>query len=117
MPGVRPPITEGNIMATTPRVTEIIDQVEELEAKALAFVTDAQAPVVDYVGKTAEAVVARLPKDRPAALVQGLDALTAQVDFAKKVLDAQVDFVKAVLDAVVAPVKPAPAKPKTVKAA
>jgi hypothetical protein len=98
-------------------MTEIISQVEELEGKALRFVTDTQAPVVEYVSKAAEALAAYLPEDRPEALVQGIGVLTSQVDFAKKVLDAQVDFVKSVLDAAVKPVRPVPAKPKTVKAA
>ena len=97
--------------------TDIIDQVQELEAKALSFLTDSQAPVVDYVAKAAEAVASRLPQDRPELLEQGIGALTTQVDFAKKVLDAQVDFVKAVLDAAVKPVRPVKATKTTVKAA
>jgi len=98
--------------------TDITEQVTELEAKALGFVADAQAPVVEYVGKIAEALAARLPEDRPELLTQGIDALVGQVDYAKRILDAQVDFVKAVLDAAIAPVKPvAPVKAKTVKAA
>ncbi len=104
-------------MPTTEEITEqIAEQVTELEAKALAFVQDAQAPVVEYVGRVAETLAARIPADRPQAVTQGIDAVLGQVDFAKKLLDAQVDFVKSVLDAAVAPVKPAPVK-KTVKAA
>jgi hypothetical protein len=99
-----------------PTTEEITEQVRELEGKALSFVKDAQAPVVDYVAKIAETLAGRLPEDRPQALAQGFDVLAGQVDFAKKVLDTQVDFVKAVLDAAIAPIKPAPVK-KTVKAA
>lgn len=102
---------------STPRTLgEVFDQVEALEAKALELVTEAEAPVVEYVAKTAEAVAARLPEQRPEALQQGIEALVAQVAFAKKVLDSQVRFTKAVLDAAVKPLKPAP-KAKTVKAA
>jgi len=104
--------------ASTPRnLSDVFEQVEAFEAKALKYVTDVEAPVVDYVGKTAEALAARLPEDRPEALEQGIEVLLAQVSFAKKVLDSQVRFSKAVLDAAVKPLKPAPAKPKTVKAA
>lgn len=99
------------------RTSELITQVEDLEAKALDFVADAQAPVVEYVGKAAEALAARLPEDRPAVLADGIGALVNQVDFAKRVLDTQVDFVKCVLDAAVKPVKPARKATKTVKAA
>ena len=100
-----------------PTTTDITDQITELEGKALSFIKDAQSPAVEYVGRAAEAIASRLPEDRPEYLSQGLDALVGQVDFAKKVLDAQVSFVKALLDAAIAPVKPAPAKAKTVKAA
>ena len=101
-----------------PLTTDITEQVAELEGKALSFVADAQAPVVEYVGKLAEAFASRLPEDRPEILSQGIDALVGQVDYAKRLIDTQVDFVKAVLDAAIAPVKPAvPAKAKTVKAA
>ena len=99
-----------------PTTEEITQQVTELEGKALSFVKDAQAPVVEYVGRISETLAARLPEDRPQVLTQGIDVLVGQVDFAKKLIDAQVDFVKSVLDAAVAPVKPAPVK-KTVKAA
>jgi hypothetical protein len=102
-------------MATTSE--NFNEQLTELETKALSFITDAQAPVAEYVGKVAEAVAARLPEDRPQLLAQGIDALISQVDFAKKALDAQVDFAKAVLDAAVKPVRPVVTKPKTVKAA
>lgn len=101
-----------------PITTQITDQLTELEGKALSFITDAQAPVTDYVARLAEAVADRLPADRPEALTQGIDVLVGQVDFAKSVIDAQVDFVKSVLDAAVKPVRPARvAKAKTVKAA
>ena len=89
-------------------------QIHELQDKALATVKDVQAPVVDYVAKAAEAVAARLPEDRPEALVSGL---RFQVAFTKQVLDTQVAFAKSVIDAVTKPVLPAPAKKTTVKAA
>ena len=92
-------------------------QLTELEGKVLTFITDAQAPAVEYVGRVAEALVERLPEERPELVAQGIDVLVGQVDFAKKVIDAQVDFVKAVLDAAVKPVRPAKKAPKTVKAA
>lgn len=89
-------------------------QIHELQDKALATVKDVQAPVVGYVAKAAEAVAARLPEDRPEALVSGL---RFQAGFAKQVLDTQVAFAKSVIDAVTKPVLPAPAKKTTVKAA
>ncbi len=101
-----------------PTTNQFTDQLTELEGKALSFITDAQAPVAEYVGKLAEAVADRLPEDRPQALTQGIDVLVGQVDFVKSVIDAQVDFVKSVLDAAVQPVRPVRvAKAKTVKAA
>lgn len=98
-------------------ITQVNDQVTAFEAKALELVADAQAPVVEYVGKAAEALAARLPEDRPAALAGGISVLVDRVDFAKRVLDVQVDFVKSLLDAAVKPVKPARKATKTVKAA
>jgi F420-0:gamma-glutamyl ligase len=101
-----------------PSTTEIVEQVEELEAKALNFLTDTQAAVVDYVAKAADTLAERLPEERPAALVDGFGILTGQVDFAKKVLDANSTFAKALLDAAVKPVRPVrKAKSSTVKAA
>ena len=96
---------------------QIPTQFTELEGKVLDFITEAQAPAAEYVGKVATALVDRLPAERPELVAQGIDLAVGQVDFAKKVLDAQVDFVKAVLDAAVKPVRPAKATKKTVKAA
>ena len=105
-----------------PTTNDINDRIAELQGKALDFITDAQAPVADYVGRIAGTVASRLPEDRPELLAQGIDTVVGQVDFAKKVLDAQVDLVKAVLDAAVKPVRPArrpaaAAKARTVRAA
>jgi hypothetical protein len=95
-------------------IDHLQSQIHDFQDKALAYVKDVQAPVVEYVGKAAETVVARLPEDRPEALVSGLGF---QVAFAKKVLDSQVTFAKSVLDAATKPVLPAPVKKSTVKAA
>ena len=95
-------------------IDSIQSQIHELQDKALAYVKDVQAPVVDYVAKAAETVAARLPEERPDALVAGLGF---QVDFAKKVLDTQVAFAKSVIDAATKPLLPAPAKKSAVKAA
>ena len=95
-------------------IAQIQTQVHELQDKALAYVKDAQAPVAGYVAQAAEAVAARLPEERPEALVNGLGF---QVDFAKKVLDTQVAFAKSVIDAATKPVLPKPVKKAPVKAA
>jgi hypothetical protein len=95
-------------------IDSIQTQIHELQDKAFTYVKDAQAPVVEYVGKAVETVAARLPEDRPEALVSGLGF---QVTFAKKVLDSQVTFAKAVLDAATKPLLPAPVKKSAVKAA
>src|SRR6187402_1114621 len=95
-------------------ISQIQTQVHELQDKALSYVKDVQGPVVDYVAQAAQTVAARLPEDRPEALVAGLGF---QVDFAKKVLDTQVAFTKSIIDAATKPVLPAPVKKATVKAA
>ena len=84
--------------STTDSITE---QLAELQTKALAFVADIQAPVVEQVSKVAETVGPRLPEQ------------------AKQAIVSQVEFVTSVLDAIVKPLRPvAPvAKAKTVKAA
>ena len=84
-----------------PSTTEITDRIAELQTKALEFVADIQAPVVEQVGKVAETVGPRLP------------------DQAKQAIVSQVEFVTNVLDALVKPLRPvAPVvKAKTVKAA
>jgi hypothetical protein len=104
-------------MATPLR--DFTKQVEDLQAKALAYVGDAEAPAVEYVTKAAAYVAGRLPHDRPEQLTGAIDTVLGQVDFAKKALDAQVDFVKAVLDAAAKPFKPArrPTATKAAKAA
>jgi hypothetical protein len=95
-------------------IDQIQTQIHELQDKALGYVKDVQAPVAEYVAKAAETVAARLPEDRPEALVAGLGF---QVDFAKKVLDTQVAFAKSVIDAATKPLLPTPVKKSAVKAA
>jgi hypothetical protein len=95
-------------------IDSIQSQVHELQTKALTYVKDVQGPVVEYVSKAAETVAARLPEERPDALVAGLGF---QVDFAKKVLDTQVAFAKSVIDAATKPLLPTPVKKSSVKAA
>ena len=98
-----------------PTIDEIQTQMQDLQGKALDYVKSAQAPVVEYVGKAAGSVADRLPQDKPELLVRGIDAVTFQAGFAKKVLDSGAAFAKAVIDAAVKPF--APAKKRTVKAA
>src|SRR5215207_1168856 len=95
-------------------IDQIQSQIHQLQDKALAYVQDVQAPVTEYVAKAAETVAARLPEDRPEALVSGLGF---QVGFAKKVLDTQVAFAKSVIDAATKPLLPTPVKKSAVKAA
>jgi hypothetical protein len=99
--------------------TPILDTVTEYENKALELATNLQGPVVDFVGKVAETVAARLPENRPELPVAPGDVVETQFAFAGKVLKAQHDFAKALV-AAVAPIigaAPQPAVKKTVKAA
>ena len=95
-----------------------IAKIVEIEDKALELVAQAQAPVVEYVGKAASAVADRLPSDRPALPVDPAEVVESQFTFATKALKAQHDFVTALLGAV-APVlgTSVPAKKRAVKAA
>lgn len=97
---------------------EILDTVTEYENKALEFVTNAQAPVVEYVGKAAEAVAARLPENRPTLPFDLVAVIDSQFGFAVKAIKTQQDFTKAVVKAA-GPLLGVAAKPakRTVKAA
>ena len=99
-----------------PTIDEIQTQVRDLEGKALDYVQSVQAPVTEYVGKATAALADRLPADRPELLVQVIDLVVRQAEFAKKAVDAQGDFTKAVIDAAVKPFAPAKKK-AAVKAA
>ena len=80
--------------------TAFTDRIAELQTKALEFVADVQAPVVEQVSKVAETVAPRLPEQ------------------AKQAIVSQVEFVTSVLDAIVKPLRPVvPVKKTTVKAA
>ena len=95
-----------------PSIAEIDTQIHDLQTQALEAVKNAQAPVVDYVAKAADAVAGVLPEDKPELLV---NAIAFQTSFAKRVLDTEVAFAKAVIDAVAKPF--VPAKKRAVKAA
>ena len=96
----------------------ILDTVTEYEDKALELAKSVQEPVVEYVGKAAEFIGARLPEGRPELPVQPADIVKSQFAFARKSLAASEEFVNALLKAA-APVIGAATKPaaKTVKAA
>ena len=80
--------------------SDLTDRIAELQTKALEFVADIQAPVVEQVSKVAETVAPRLPEQ------------------AKQAIVSQVEFVTSVLDAIVKPLRPVvPVKKTTVKAA
>jgi len=91
--------------------------IDEIQSKTLEYVEAVQAPVVEYVGKAADALADALPADRPEVLDTVIDTVAAQAGFAKQVLDTEVAFAKAVIDAAVKPFVPAPKKARTVKAA
>jgi hypothetical protein len=97
-------------------ISDLQTQVHELEGKALDYVKTVQAPVVEYVGKATDALAERLPADRPELLVQVLDVVVRQADFAKQAIDAQAAFTKAVIAAAVKPFVPVKKK-AAVKAA
>ena len=113
-------------------MSEVIEQLSEIEAKALELLEQVQEPIVDGVRSAAEWAEAKLPEVVKVPNLDRVGTVDEYVDFAFKVVDAVVKNQKAFVgelvtatapvrarfvDADAKPVKPVKATKPTAKAA